>query len=157
MSSILSNSSTAFILFCRNYHQVLVLLLRLRQVCSHPCLIQEGGGAYLAPDEVDDNIKPELATELTRARRLVSAEFVRMMQEKFKQAMQTRMQAEKEVCIFISYLPFPHSNLFQSPDTAVEDEECPICFDNFTNAVITPCAHIFCNDCLGMFSTSASN
>ena len=39
--------------FRRNYHQVLVLLLRLRQICSHPSLIQEEGVAFVHPDDVD--------------------------------------------------------------------------------------------------------
>ena len=82
-------------MFSRNYHQVLVLLLRLRQICSHPSLIQEDGVAFVDPNEAD--VKPEFATELTRARRLVSPEFVDKMKEKFKQAALARIQAEKEV------------------------------------------------------------
>src|ERR1700733_12151898 len=27
-------------------------------------------------------------------------------------------------------------------------EECPVCFDTLRNAVITPCAHAFCRDCI---------
>lgn len=74
-----------------------MLLLRLRQICSHPCLVQEGAGAaFVAPHEVEHS-KPELATELTRARRLVSAEFVSMLQKKFKDMVSKRIEAEKEV------------------------------------------------------------
>ena len=61
-------------IFSRNYHQVLVLLLRLRQICSHPSLIQEGGVTFVDPNEA--HVNPEFATELTRACRLVSSEFV---------------------------------------------------------------------------------
>lgn len=82
-------------LLYRNYHHVLVLLLRLRQICSHPCLIQEDGVAFVHPDEA--KVKPQFATELTRARRLVSSEFVEKMKEKFKQDALNRMQAEKQV------------------------------------------------------------
>jgi SNF2 family DNA or RNA helicase len=74
-----------------------VLLLRLRQICSHPSLIQEDGVAFVAPDEADDNSMPELSTELTRARRLVSSEFVVAMKSKFKALAIQRMEAEKEV------------------------------------------------------------
>jgi hypothetical protein len=28
------------------------------------------------------------------------------------------------------------------------DDECPICFDIFTDAVVTPCSHCFCQECL---------
>ncbi|PPQ65989.1 hypothetical protein CVT26_010649 [Gymnopilus dilepis] len=114
----------------KNYHQVLVLLLRLRQVCSHPCLIQEGNGkAFVRPDEA--KVKAEVATELTRARRLVSAEFVIDMKRKFLENALARMQAEKE-----------------SANATIEEEDCPICYDAMTDAVITSCKHIFCRECI---------
>ncbi|KAF9465092.1 SNF2 family N-terminal domain-containing protein [Collybia nuda] len=120
----------------KNYSQVLVLLLRLRQICSHPSLIQENEAAFVSPDEVD-NCAPEMSTELTRARRLVSPDFVSKMKARFKAAALQRMEAEKE-----------------SADAVVEDEECPICFDALTDAVITPCTHTFCRDCLvGVLNT----
>ncbi|KDQ22579.1 hypothetical protein PLEOSDRAFT_1109681 [Pleurotus ostreatus PC15] len=114
----------------KNYSQVLVLLLRLRQICSHPNLIQEDGDGFVHPDEVDDD-KPEVRTELTRARYLVSMEFVDGLKAKFKEAAFKRIAAEKE-----------------SVDAIFEDEECPICFDHYTNAVITPCSHTFCKECI---------
>ena len=83
--------------FRRNYHQVLVLHLRLRQVCSHPSLIKEHGVAFVHLDDVDSS-KPELATELSRARYLVSHEFVTKMKEKFREMTLKWMAAEKEVC-----------------------------------------------------------
>ncbi|KAF8970384.1 P-loop containing nucleoside triphosphate hydrolase protein [Flammula alnicola] len=113
----------------RNYHQVLVLLLRLRQICSHASLIQEDGVAFVHPDEAD--VSPEFATELTRARRLVSSEFVAKMKEKFKQDALARMEAEK-----------------RSASATVEEEDCPICYDAMTDAVVTACTHIFCRDCI---------
>lgn len=51
--------------------------------------------AFVDPNEA--HVKPEFATELTRAQRLVSSEFVDKMKEKFKQAALQRIQAEKEV------------------------------------------------------------
>lgn len=27
-------------------------------------------------------------------------------------------------------------------------EECPVCFDTLRDAIITPCAHAFCRDCI---------
>ncbi|KDR76486.1 hypothetical protein GALMADRAFT_246858 [Galerina marginata CBS 339.88] len=113
----------------KNYHQVLVLLLRLRQICSHPSLIQEDGVAFVHPDEA--KVKPEFATEMTRARRLVSPEFVIKLKEKFLQDARTRMEAEKE-----------------SANASIEEEDCPICYDAMTDAVVTGCAHIFCRECI---------
>lgn len=50
--------------------KVLVLLLRLRQICSHPSLIQEDGVAYIGSDELFEDIKAEFAIELMRIKRL---------------------------------------------------------------------------------------
>ncbi|KAF9486204.1 hypothetical protein BDN70DRAFT_822530 [Pholiota conissans] len=113
----------------KNYHQVLVLLLRLRQICSHPCLIQEDGVAFVHRD--DAKVRPKVATELTRASRLVSPEFVEKMKAKMKQEALNRMQAEKE-----------------SANATIEEEECPICYDAMTDAVVTACSHVFCRDCI---------
>ncbi|PPQ80470.1 hypothetical protein CVT24_002545 [Panaeolus cyanescens] len=115
----------------KNYHQVLVLLLRLRQICSHPCLIQEEVVAFVPREDVD-NSRPELATELTRARRLVSQEFVDEVKAWLKNRVLQRMAAEK-----------------QSTDAALEDEDCPICFELMNDtAVFTECKHMFCKDCI---------
>jgi SNF2 family DNA or RNA helicase len=76
------------------------MLLRLRQLCCHPSLIQEGGLPFILSGEMEgkDHEPVELSTELSRARRLVSQEFVATMKEKFKQAALARIAAEKEVC-----------------------------------------------------------
>ncbi|TFY57616.1 hypothetical protein EVG20_g8474 [Dentipellis fragilis] len=118
----------------KNYHQVLVLLLRLRQICDHPCLIteSESANAFIVPvDESDEMAAPEARAELARARERVSKEFVDRMKYKLREAALQRMAAEKE-----------------SEDATVEDE-CPICFDNFTDAIVTPCTHVFCRECIG--------
>ncbi|EMD34880.1 hypothetical protein CERSUDRAFT_86316 [Gelatoporia subvermispora B] len=114
----------------KNYHQVLVLLLRLRQVCSHPCLIHENVEAFVEGKLLADK-QYDLRYELERARQLVSPEFVENMKAHFKLMMMERVEAEK-----------------QSADAVIEDEECPICFDAYTDPVVTPCAHLFCRDCI---------
>lgn len=55
--------------------------------------------AYIDPGELFEDIKPQFATELTRARRLVSAEFVIKLREKFKNQVLDRMEAEKLVSV----------------------------------------------------------
>ncbi|KAJ7190933.1 SNF2 superfamily protein [Mycena pura] len=121
----------------KNYASVLVLLLRLRQLCSHPALIQEGGSYFLAPDEVDD--PEEYREELANARALVSSEFVKKMKAKFKDLALRRIQAEKE-----------------SVDAVVEVDDCPICFDALSAAVVTACGHEFCRDCIENFLQTPS-
>ncbi|KAG1871505.1 SNF2 family N-terminal domain-containing protein [Suillus subluteus] len=113
----------------KNYHQVLVMLLRLRQVCSHPALIQETSEALVAADQLDGghNLKAELA----RAVRLVSSDFVTKLKVKYFQCTLARIQAEKE-----------------SLDATADGEECPICMDTFTEARVTACGHTFCRECI---------
>ncbi|SJL12855.1 uncharacterized protein ARMOST_16287 [Armillaria ostoyae] len=113
----------------KNYSQVLVLLLRLRQLCSHPSLIQEDGVAYIQPEEDEDNWRPEVKEELLRARKLLGGEFVSRLKRQFMEATQERMEAEKA-------------------DTEAEVEECAICFDALTSAVVTACGHSFCRECI---------
>ncbi|KZT10363.1 uncharacterized protein LAESUDRAFT_755872 [Laetiporus sulphureus 93-53] len=120
----------------KNYHQVLVLLLRLRQICCHPCLIQEESMAFVTAHELEDANHGK-RYELSRARQLISPEFVTNMQNKMQEIMLQRMEAEK-----------------QSADATIDDEECPICFDAFTDPVVTPCAHVFCRECMtNIFNT----
>ena len=92
----------------QNYSHVLVLLLRLRQLCSHPCLIQEGGDAFLLPDEVA-TVKHEVQTELDRATILAGEHFVTAMKAKFRATARERMVAEKA-----------------SAEALIEEEECPV-------------------------------
>ncbi|KAF7976186.1 hypothetical protein HWV62_7352 [Athelia sp. TMB] len=75
--------------------KVLVLLLRLRQICSHPALIQEDGVALTGPDDMDETLSPEAHGELSRATALVGPEFVARMKYKLKELTLRRMEAEK--------------------------------------------------------------
>ncbi|KIJ39030.1 hypothetical protein M422DRAFT_175767 [Sphaerobolus stellatus SS14] len=113
----------------KNYQTVFVLLLRLRQICSHPCLIQEGGDAFVRPG--DNNMNQEDQNEIHRAVTLVGQQWVDDMRQKMKDLARERMENEK-----------------LSKDAAVEAENCPICFDAINNAVVTRCKHSFCSECL---------
>lgn len=77
---------------------MLVLLLRLRQICSHPALIQENAEAFIIQDDdCDEGAPAEARTELARARELVSGDFVARMKYKRREIALKRMDAEKQV------------------------------------------------------------
>ncbi|KAG6335342.1 hypothetical protein ID866_3753 [Astraeus odoratus] len=111
----------------KNYHQV--MLLRLRQICVHPALIQETCDALVASDELSG--KRDLKAERARAARSVSTEFVSRLMTQYKELAKARMLAEGE-----------------SADAVVDAEECPICMDAFTDAIVTACGHAFCRECI---------
>jgi hypothetical protein len=71
------------------------MLLRLRQICSHPALIQETSDAFVATDQLIGG--PDLKAELTRAARRVSTDFVSKLKQKYFQDALARIQVEKEV------------------------------------------------------------
>ncbi|KAG1729528.1 SNF2 family N-terminal domain-containing protein [Suillus paluster] len=114
----------------KNYHQVLVMLLRLRQVCSHPALIQETSEALVAEDQLIGG--HDFKAERTRAARLLSTDFVTKLRAKYLQCTMD-----------------PHASRKRgSPDATAEGEECPICMDTFTEARVTACGHAFCRECV---------
>jgi SNF2 family DNA or RNA helicase len=86
-----------------------VLLLRLRQLCSHPCLIQEGGDASIRPE--NETVKYQSQTELDRATILAGEEFVSTMKAKFKAIALERMAAEQA-----------------SYEAVIDAEDCPVSF-----------------------------
>ncbi|KLO17670.1 hypothetical protein SCHPADRAFT_900413 [Schizopora paradoxa] len=115
----------------KNYYQVLVMLLRLRQVCSHTSLITEDDSEdiLIVDEDGDDTINRK--EELFHVQTMLGREFVSKLKLKLKDIALERMEAEKK-----------------SADATIENEECPVCFDNMTDAVVTPCMHFFCRDCL---------
>lgn len=78
---------------------MLVLLLRLRQICSHPALVQENGTTLISSEEDEDDWNPDVRDELIRARDTVSFEFVSEMKKTMKEAALKRIEAEKEVSL----------------------------------------------------------
>ncbi|KAL4073393.1 SNF2 family N-terminal domain-containing protein [Scleroderma citrinum] len=113
----------------KNYHQVLVMLLRLRQICVHPVLIQETCDALVASNELNGG--RDLKAERARATRLVSAEFVSKLTRQYKEAAMARILAERE-----------------SADAIADADECPVCMDSPTDAIVTACGHTFCRECI---------
>lgn len=93
-------------------------------------------------------MKPELSTELTRASRLVSPEFIAKMKERFLQHALDRIATEKNVRFYQIHCVVRCSQVLQSTDATFEEEDCPICYDAMTDAVVTGCTHSFCRECI---------
>ncbi|KAK4694961.1 hypothetical protein P7C70_g8647, partial [Phenoliferia sp. Uapishka_3] len=112
----------------KNYASVLVMLLRLRQLCLHPCLISDGYDA-LATEVMDEN---QRALELERAKGIMGAVAVSRLRKQLLEEMVDRMRAEQNS---------------EEPDG--EDVECPVCMEPLEeSAMVTKCAHSFCKECV---------
>ena len=81
----------------------MVLLLRLRQICCHPCLVTEDGNAFVKPGEFDSDKAKHSGDELSRARYLVSPAFVEKMISKLKEVAMNLVKEEKEVVTICSH------------------------------------------------------
>jgi SNF2 family DNA or RNA helicase len=122
---------------------VLVMLLRLRQLCSHPSLIQEDS------DDVHvDGIESEtLKADLKRALRLGGVSFVGSMKKQMVDLMQGRILANKNQVEPRASLRTPQAVLLNSvlqlDGTSIHagDQECPICQDCLSDPVVTLCQH----------------
>ncbi|KAI5477304.1 hypothetical protein MNV49_006525 [Pseudohyphozyma bogoriensis] len=115
----------------KNYASVLVLLLRLRQLCLHPALTVDGFEA-LQTDIVDEKKKLE---DLEEAEKIMGeAKVAKVRKARLAHAVEM-VRAERE-----------------DAEAEFEDEECPICMDSLANAeggaVVTACMHLFCKPCL---------
>ena len=73
---------------------VLVLLLRLRQICNHPVLITDDNTEHTDSLLDEANV---VSSEYDRALRLVGPEFVAKMNAKLMRLATERMEAEKRV------------------------------------------------------------
>ncbi|KZO98477.1 hypothetical protein CALVIDRAFT_24180 [Calocera viscosa TUFC12733] len=109
----------------KNYSHVFSLIMRLRQCACHPALIQEEYDEAVI--EADDEERK--TNEIERAQQLVSSDFVEQMKTRLLHTAQERMRQEQD-----------------SLDNQLDDD-CPICFENIDDGVVTPCQHAYCRAC----------
>lgn len=83
------------------FSAVLVMLLRLRQICSHTALIYEENGVVI--DDTIENATEDDRDELIRAQTLIGREFVDKIRSKLKEIVLQRMAAEKEVRVALDF------------------------------------------------------
>ncbi|GAA5877108.1 hypothetical protein JCM16303_006169 [Sporobolomyces ruberrimus] len=107
----------------KNFHFILVLILRLKQLCCHPHLMAERVGAYNRKEELD------------RAVTVLGAAVVKRIQEQRLQVAVSRAQADD----------------LEDPDYE-DDGTCPVCGEMIIGAAeegsVTPCGHVCCTICL---------
>ncbi|KAG8906658.1 hypothetical protein FRB99_006359 [Tulasnella sp. 403] len=135
----------------KNYKFVLLMILRLRQVCCHPQLIAYAADEIAAPDadgviglpiivDGDEEEEEDSAGDINVATKVMGFEMVQKLKAAAKE--RVRLKLAKEIL---------SSDDQEDEEENIEDE-CPICFDFLTNARVTVCGHQFCKDCIeGVF------
>lgn len=101
-----------------NYASILELLLRLRQCCDHPFLVMSRGDTQ---DFADLN----------------------KLAKRFLRGGHGAAEGEAKVVPSRAYIQEVVEELRKG-----EQGECPICLEAFEDAVLTPCAHRLCRECL---------
>ncbi|KAL5479086.1 hypothetical protein ACEPAI_2374 [Sanghuangporus weigelae] len=107
----------------KNYSFILVMILRLRQLCCHPRLATTEAES----EEMDAD---KLKIEFAKATKIMGAQKVKEVTERFKSRILHRMKAELGLA-------------------KPEDDECAVCMEPIVeNRRVTSCAHEFCSVCI---------
>ena len=125
---------------------MLVLLLRLRQICNHPALISGRG------EDLEAAGRTRAEAEVERAIKSFGAGFASKVRAKIRDLETERMEAELAVRELdsSSSVDILKKVRQQSGDDGQDGqvEECPICFDVLSDGVVTGCCHVFCRECI---------
>ncbi|KAH7468451.1 hypothetical protein KRP22_012090 [Phytophthora ramorum] len=144
-----------------SYVAIFALLLRLRQACDHPLLaLGKDFEQALKPDDTSGD--PGAATSTRSAFQPQQNESSEAYYQRIAAQLQKDMQAcnrtqllEKGGCsddrdssssggLTASYI----QSVIAQVEDGLESQECPICLDPPQHAVLTPCAHVLCDQCL---------
>ncbi|ONI19828.1 hypothetical protein PRUPE_3G300100 [Prunus persica] len=101
-----------------NYASILELLLRLRQCCDHPFLVMSRGDTQEFSD-------------------------LNKLARRFLKGSQNSLEGEAKDLPSRAYVQEVVEEMRKG-----EHVECPICLEAFEDAVLTPCAHRLCRECL---------
>ncbi|KAL1298728.1 hypothetical protein HN51_043027 [Arachis hypogaea] len=101
-----------------NYASILELLLRLRQCCDHPYLVMSRGDTQEFAD-------------------------LNKLAKRFLRGTHNNLEREVKDAPSLAYVQEVVEELRKG-----EQGECPICLEAFEDAVLTPCAHRLCRECL---------
>jgi len=111
------------------YAHIFELLIRLRQVCDHPCLV-------FSKDDLKDQVSLESAVIKFLEKRTQSS----LLSKKGKDNM---VEEKPQGGLSSGFV----ENIIKSLK-GKELEPCCICLEDITKPVITNCGHIFCERCL---------
>lgn len=101
-----------------NYASILELLLRLRQCCDHPFLVMSRGDTQEFSD-------------------------LNKLAKRFLRGCKDAVNGDTSAVPSRAYIKEVVEELRKG-----EEGECPICLEAFEDAVLTPCAHRLCRECL---------
>ncbi|KAG8970320.1 hypothetical protein FRC03_009593 [Tulasnella sp. 419] len=127
----------------KNYQFILVMILRLRQVCCHPQLIAyaahelvDADPQNVVLDECDGDGEDDYAVnDLATAVKIMGQGMVNKLRKHF---FDHAMASCRKAAGYGG----------DDEDSAGNDDECPICFEVFSDRRITVCGHQFCKDCI---------
>ena len=154
------------------YFQIFSLLSRLRQSCDHIALTVKSkidddewmSSTNMIDREGDLKLDAQAAKSSAKSTDTINNQFLNNLLKKFYDQQETVQGTDsKRICCdgpetsskrmkTPAYISSIAKNLTQAmEDNATHmDDECPICLDcpKIEAAVLTPCGHIFCRDCL---------
>lgn len=150
----------------KSYFQIFSLLQKLRQICDHIALTVRSridGDDSNALNQDDTAVTEEAASSPKKkgsGSDPLGQEFLNSLLEKFcaeksspkkkklTDGSESPAKRPKDQT-YVSKVAHALKNAVQKNSTHV-NEECPICLENpkIHEAVLTPCAHIFCRECL---------
>ncbi|GMF34135.1 unnamed protein product [Phytophthora lilii] len=143
-----------------SYVAIFALLLRLRQACDHPLLaLGKDFEQALKPDEkgAEGRKAPPTRSSFQPQPNESSEAYYQRIAMQLQKDMQASNRAQlvdsskdsddKESSgggLTTSYI----QSVIAQVEDGLESQECPICLDPPQHAVLTPCAHVLCDQCL---------
>ncbi|CAI5741891.1 unnamed protein product [Hyaloperonospora brassicae] len=142
-----------------SYVAIFALLLRLRQACDHPLLAL---GKDFEQTLKSDDKRVDAAAQAKPAFQPQAGESPKAYYSRIAAQLQKNMQASIWPQLFqgegdgsgngsimtggltSSYI----QNVIAQVEDDLDSQECPICLDPPRDAVLTPCAHVLCDQCL---------
>jgi DNA repair protein RAD5 len=145
-----------------SYFKIFALIQRLRQSCSHVALTvkshmnEEDWSSTLGNSENEackTNRQDIETAEVTDDS--IEPSFLEDLHSKFKSMQSISISGEKghedieDNCEYLTHVAEKLNRAVASQSSEL-NEECPVCLENIDleTAVITPCLHVFCSDCL---------